>query len=151
MNNIKYYSDNLAHDFDMFMPKPKKNIEDNVIQMPEKKRVNKTSDKTQAKASAKSSVFSIVVVAFIIAAVFGNIFLRAEISKVGNEINSAEIIAQQLKSEQTRLNVELEKKTSVGNLKKQANKLGMQKQEKSQMNYVFFYGDENIEESADVN
>lgn len=150
MNNIKYYSDNLAHDFDMFMPRPKKQVEDNVIHMPVKKVKAVRRTNAKVNTSAKSKVFTAVLVSFIVLAVFGNIYLRAEISKVGNEINSAEAICQQLKSEETRLNVEVEKKTSIGNLKNQASELGMQKQEKSQMNYVFFYGDEDIEESANV-
>lgn len=148
MNNIKYYSDNLAHDFDMFMPKIKaqpKDKQNNVIEMPAK-----TANQTKKAVSLKSKIFPIMMSVFIAASIFGNIYIRAEISKVGNELNSAEVIAEQLKSEQTRLSVELEKKTSIGNLEKQAKNLGMQKQEKSQINYIFSYSEQDIEESADV-
>ncbi len=133
MNNMKYCNDSLAHDYDMFMPKPKYKDEEKILTMP------KPSAKTQqkAKASLFSRALPIVATVFIVGAVFGNLFIRAEISKVGNEISAAETLGQQLKSEETRLNVELEKKTSVGNLEKQAEKLGMQKQERVQMNYIF--------------
>ncbi len=145
MNNIKYFNDNLAHDYDRFMPKAnRKEQAEKVIKMTPKK---------QPKASKKSSnakAFPIVMSIIIVAAIFGNLFLRAEISRVGNELSAAETVTERLKSEQTRLSVELEKKTSVGNLEKQAIGLGMQKQEKSQMNYIFTYEDEFVEESADA-
>ena len=158
MNNMKYCCDSLAHDYDLFMPKTAKNRPDNSTaevssEAPSKviplKRANKASSKADRKASHKK-LFACMATVFIIGAVFCNIYLRAEISKVGNELNNIEVITEQLKSEQTRLSVELEKKTSVGNLEKQASRLGMQKQEKTQMNYIFNYEDGDIEESADA-
>jgi len=146
MNNMKYYRDNLAHDYDMFMPKEKPQNPEKIIPMP--KNREKSSNKTSA--IAKSKVFTVAIGAFIVLAFFANIFLRAEISKVGSQINAAEVTGNQLKSEQVRLNVELEKKTSIGNLEKQAKELGMQKQEKAQINYIFSYDDGVTEESAQV-
>ena len=45
MNNIKYYNDSLAYDFEMFMPKQNKNAEqqNNIVVMP------KTARKTKAR------------------------------------------------------------------------------------------------------
>lgn len=146
MNNMKYCNDSLAHDFDMFMPREKKQNHV-VVELPKKSK-----QKTKAKSSAKvsSKLFSIIVTVFLIGAAFGCLFLHAEISKVSNELNAVEAETVKLKSEQTRLNVILEKKTSVGNLENQAKKLGMQKQEKTQVNYIFNYQDENTEYSADI-
>lgn len=132
MNNIKYCSNSLAHDYDMFMPKQPKTA-DKIIEMP-KERIK---TRPEAKAKPFSRILPVVATVFILGAVFGNLFIRAEISKVGNEISAAEAVGEQLESEHTRLSVELEKKTSVGNLEKQAEKLGMQKQERIQMNYIF--------------
>ncbi len=157
MDNLKYYSDNLAHDFDMFMPKPKaepqKTTKQNafkrkekIIPMP-KEKVQKSESK---KTSVKGKVFAISMAAFIVIAFFTNIFLRAEISMVGSELGAAESIGAKLKSEETRLSVELEKKTSVGNLEKQAEKLGMQKPDKTQIHYIFNYDEEPQVETADV-
>lgn len=154
MNNMKYCCDSLAHDYDLFMPKVDKAQPDssaaekpsNIISI---KRSENVAPRKAQKAAHKK-LFAVFATAFIIGAVFCNIYLRAEISKVGNELNNIEIVTEQLKSEQTRLSVELEKKTSVGNLEKQAGRLGMQKQEKTQMNYIFNYEDGNIEESADA-
>lgn len=146
MNNMKYCNDSLAHDFDMFMPREKKQNHV-VVELPKKSK-----QKTKAKSSAKvsSKLFSIIVTVFLVGAAFGCLFLHAEISKVSNELNAVEAETVKLKSEQTRLNVILEKKTSVGNLENQAKKLGMQKQEKTQVNYIFNYQDENTEYSADM-
>lgn len=146
MNNMKYCNDSLAHDFDMFMPREKKQNHV-VVELPKKSK-----QKTKAKSSVKvsSKLFSIIVTVFLVGAAFGCLFLHAEISKVSNELNAVEAETVKLKSEQTRLNVILEKKTSVGNLENQAKKLGMQKQEKTQVNYIFNYQDENTEYSADI-
>ena len=146
MNNMKYCNDSLAHDFDMFMPREKKQNHV-VVELPKKSK-----QKPKAKSSVKvsSKLFSIIVTVFLIGAAFGCLFLHAEISKVSNELNAVEAETVKLKSEQTRLNVILEKKTSVGNLENQAKKLGMQKQEKTQVNYIFNYQDENTEYSADI-
>ena len=144
MNNMKYCSDSLAHDYDLFTVKPKKT--NNVIDMPK----STTSKKKNTLKATKPSVLTAIAVTFVVLALFGNIFLRAEISKVSTEINEAEAVYSELMSEKTRLNVELEKKVSLGNLEKQAQKLGMQKQEKMQMNYIFAYDDSDLEESADI-
>lgn len=146
MNNMKYCNDSLAHDFDMFMPREKKQNHV-VVEFPKKSK-----QKPKAKSSVKvsSKLFSIIVTVFLVGAAFGCLFLHAEISKVSNELNAVEAETVKLKSEQTRLNVILEKKTSVGNLENQAKKLGMQKQEKTQVNYIFNYQDENTEYSADI-
>lgn len=146
MNNMKYCNDSLAHDFDMFMPREKKQ-KSVVVELPKKSK-----QKPKAKSSSKTSskLFSIIVTVFLIGAAFGCLFLHAEISKVSNELNAVEAETVKLKSEQTRLNVILEKKTSVGNLENQAKKLGMQKQEKTQVNYIFNYQNEGTEYSADI-
>ncbi len=152
LDNLKYYSDNLAHDYDMFMPKQKPQVEKNeakkekVIAMPKKQ--NKSE--TKQKASIRSKVFTWGLTAFIVITFFTNIFLRAEISMIGSELSAAETVGNQLKSEETRLSVELEKKTSIGNLEKQAEELGMQKPDKTQIHYIFNYNEEPQVETADV-
>ncbi len=148
MNNIKYFNDNLAHDYDRFMPRTSRDTQDdNVVNFTPKV---KRKTKANAKSVSSAKTFPIIMTAIIIVAVLCNLFLRAEISRVSNELGAAETMTERLLSEQTRLSVELEKKTAVGNLEKQAIGLGMQKQEKTQMNYIFTYDDEIVEESADV-
>ncbi len=146
MDNLKYYSDSLAHDFGMFMPKekPQEKPQEKIIPMP------KNESKSKAKTSIKGKVFTWVLTAFIVIAFFANIFLRAEISTVGSKLGAAEVVGHQLKSEETRLNVALEKKTSTGNLEKQAKELGMQKPDKTQIHYIFNYEEEPQVETADA-
>ena len=148
MNNIKYFNDNLAHDYDRFMPKAPRDTQNEKVVDFTPKPVKRP--KSKAKSVSSSKTFPIIMSVIIVLGVLCNLFLRAEISRVSNELGSAETITERLISEQTRLSVELEKKTAVGNLEKQAIGLGMQKQEKTQMNYIFTYDDEVLEESADA-
>lgn len=148
MNNIKYFNDNLAHDYDRFMPKSNRDTQrDNIVDI--KPAIQKKANKN-AKSALNAKAFPIIITVIMVAAVLCNLFLRAEISRVSNELGAAETMTERLLSEKTRLSVELEKKTAVGNLEKQAIGLGMQKQEKTQMNYIFTYDDNIVEESADV-
>ena len=135
MDNMKYYSDNLAHDFDMFMPKkkeehkPEQKAQPKVIRMPQNKK------KANFKFSQRA--FTIVMITLIVATAFTSLILRTQISQLGTEISIAEQEGQKLKSEETRLNVELQKKTSTGNLEQKAKALGMQKMSKNQIYYIF--------------
>ena len=148
MNNIKYFNDNLAHDYDRFMPRtPRDTQQEKVVDFTPKPA---KLTKSKAKSVSNAKTFPIIMSVIIVLGVLCNLFLRAEISRVSNELGTAETITERLISEQTRLSVELEKKTAVGNLEKQAIGLGMQKQEKTQMNYIFTYDDEVLEESADA-
>lgn len=148
MNNIKYFNDNLAHDYDRFMPRTPRDTQDQKVvdftPMPTKKT------KSKGKSVSNAKTFPIIMSAVIVLGILCNLFLRAEISRISNELGAAETMTERLISEQTRLSVELEKKTAVGNLEKQAIGLGMQKQEKTQMNYIFTYDDKVQEESANA-
>ncbi len=148
MNNIKYFNDNLAHDYDRFMPRETADTQkEKIVDFAES---SKRAPKSKAKSVSSSKTFPIIMTVVIVVGILCNIFLRAEISRVSNELGTAETMTERLLSEKTRLNVELEKKTAVGNLEKRAIGLGMQKQEKTQMNYIFTYDDEVQEVSADA-
>ena len=148
MNNIKYFNDNLAHDYDRFMPRTQRDTQDEKVVDFTPRPTKKTKSKVKSVSNAKT--FPIIMSVVIVLGILCNLFLRAEISRISNELGAAETMTERLISEQTRLSVELEKKTAVGNLEKQAIGLGMQKQEKTQMNYIFTYDDEAQEESADA-
>jgi len=153
LNNIKYFNDNLAHDYDRFMPRETRGTQgnENVTEFKIKSELKaKTKPRSKAKSVSKAKAFPIIMATVIVAGILCNLFLRAELSRVSNEINTAETMNQRLMSEKTRLSVELEKKTAVGNLEKRAIGLGMQKQEKTQMNYIFTYDDDAEEISADA-
>ncbi len=134
MDNLKYYNDSLAYDFNLFMPKEKKAEPiDNIIKMPVKGK----KQKTKAKARAMSaSVTSVIIAAFMVAAVCGNIFLRVCITETSSKINDVNKEISELDAEITRLNVEFENIISYTNLEQAAADIGMKKMDKSQVVYM---------------
>ncbi len=137
MDNLKYYNDSFAYNYDIFAPRAPKKAE--ILEYPEKKRKAQTKSKSKAKAKAKMDVslaFKYAIAVLVVAAVCGSLFLRAEISTLEAEINSInkEIVA--LDSEITRMDVEMERKISYANLEQAAEELGMQKCEKNQVTYI---------------
>ena len=122
MNNVKYYNDSLAYDFEMFAPKtaetPK--TRDNIVVMP--KIAEKTRKRRRAAARRLVSPMGLVMTAvFVLAGLFGNIALR---------------LITYLESEKTSLEMEIQKKISYANLELEATQLGMRKMEKSDVKYI---------------
>ena len=137
MDNLKYYNDALAYDFDMFMPKPKVREEelDNIVKMPSVKTKQRQRRKV-ASRSFSASAFAIMVSVFILAGLCGNIFLRLQINEVNAQINEMQTKIDTLDSEKTSLGVELERRISYSNIETEAAELGMQKMEKDQVKYI---------------
>ena len=87
MDNLKYYNESLAYDFEMFMPKsntsPKK--KDNIIVMP--KAANRTKARNAKAAKAISAPISMLLCCIVVlAGLCGNIALRLRINEVNDEI-----------------------------------------------------------------
>ena len=136
MDNYKYYTGSLAHDYSMFMPKereePKKA---DVIKHPNAKR--KSAQNTKAVTRSISSTISAVAVCtFVVAMVCANIYIRAEITSVQSQISDVKSEILELESERTRINCEIERQISYKNLEQSAEELGMQKKERSQIVYI---------------
>lgn len=129
MNNLKYYTDSLAHNYDMFMPSEKKG---KVIEHPNKKK----KQSVVAVATKNKLVVPVLLTIAILGMICGNIFMRAEITRISSEINKENAIISELDSEITRLEVEVERKVSLNNLETAAMELGMQKRDKSQVKYI---------------
>lgn len=138
MDNIKYYNDSLAYDFEMFMPRS--NTEecerkDNIVKLP--KTQAKVRSKRRAAARRLSvSAFAVLTSILMLAALCGNIFLRLKINEVNSEINTVKSEIDAAKSERTSLSVRLEREISFSNIELEATKLGMQKMDKSQVKYI---------------
>ena len=66
MDNLKYYNDSLAYDFEMFMPKtaPKTNTRDNIVVMP--KTAKKTKSRRRAAARSLSPSVAVIMGAVIV-------------------------------------------------------------------------------------
>ncbi len=133
MDNLKYYNDSLAHDYEMFMPRPKRVENDNIIKLPD----NKTASRRRAKAKSLSVPALFVMTAvFVLAALCGNIFLRLQINEVSNNINDMKSQISELESQKTELEVEFERKISYSNIELQAAEMGMTKCNKEQVKYI---------------
>ncbi|MBR0466333.1 MAG: hypothetical protein IJJ40_02420 [Clostridia bacterium] len=140
MNNIKYYNDSLAYDFNMFMPRESAVAVDtpavrrnNVVSMPETQRVRKTK---AVKKSVSISAFAVMLGVIVLAAFCGNIFLRIKVNEVNSKINDLKSEIQVLETERTSLKVELERRISFSNIEVEASSIGMQKLDKDQVKYI---------------
>ena len=135
MNNLKYYNDSLAYDFEMFAPKtsaaPKKN--DNIVVMP-KTDVKKRRAAATRRMSAPMSLIMCAV--FVLAGLCGNIALRLEINEVNSEINDVKSAIAELESEKTSLEVEMQRRLSYANLELEAIQLGMTKPDRDNVIYI---------------
>lgn len=135
MDNIKYYNDSLAYDFEMFMPKQKVRQEDNIV------KLTKPNAKERAKRQVATrrfsvSAFAVMASVIVLAALCGNIFLRLQINEVNSDINNMKAQINAVKSEKTSLDMEMEKRISYSNIEIEATEMGMQKKDKSQVKYI---------------
>lgn len=137
MDNMKYYNDSLAYDFEMFMPRTaeRDKTRDNIVVMP--KTAERTRKRTRAAAKSLSSPMLLIMTAvFILAGLCGNIALRIKINEVNSEINEVKSAITELDSEKTSLEVEMQRRISYSNLELEATQLGMRKMEKSNVKYI---------------
>lgn len=135
MDNVKYYNDSLAYDFEMFMPKEKTRQEDNIVKMPTPK-VKERAKRRVATRSLSVSAFAVMASVIILAALCGNIFLRLQINEVNSNINNMKAQINAVDSEKTSLDMEMEKRISYSNIEIEATEMGMQKKDKSQVKYI---------------
>ena len=131
----RYYVDSFAYDFDMFMPREKK--QDNIVELDRKKAARTKSESKKAKSKARSKkVLTVLFSAVMLALIIGNIYLRVQVTEVTTQINKAQTEHEKLQSERISLEMKLENEIAYKNLEDSAKKLGMQKAEPYQMNYI---------------
>lgn len=137
MDNLKYYNDSLAYDFEMFMPAEKRvrQNENNVITMPKVAKRRKAASRA-ANRTVSVSAFAVMACVFILAALCGNIFFRLRINEIDNKINDVKSQINVLDGEKTGLEVELERRISYSNIEVEAAQLGMQRMDKDQVKYI---------------
>lgn len=136
MDNLKYYNDSLAYDFEMFMPRKAQEParKDNIVKLPRTKQQQRA--KKRAVKHLSASAFAVMTTVFVIAAMCGNIFLRLEINEYNSKINDTKSEIKALDSEITGLEVELERIVSYSNIEVEAAEIGMKKMDKSQVKYI---------------
>ena len=134
MDNVKYYNDSLAYDFEMFMPREKRAQKpDNIVKLPSAKV------RPKAKAAPRRltvSAFAVMASFILLAGLCGNIFLRLKINEVNSKINDMKKEVDVLNSYKTSLEVDLERKISYYNIELEATQLGMTKMSKDKVNYI---------------
>lgn len=134
MDNVKYYNDSLAYDFEMFMPREKRaQRPDNIVKLPSAKV------RTKVKAAPRRltvSAFAVMASFILLAGLCGNIFLRLKINEVNSKINDMKKEVDVLNSYKTSLEVGLERKISYYNIELEATQLGMTKMSKDKVNYI---------------
>ncbi len=149
MNNLKYYNDSLAYDFEMFMPKtaesPRK--KDNIVPMPKVAAAKRKRNKAAAKHLSSPLMFLMCGI-MVLAAFCGNIAIRLQINEVSAEINNVKSQIAELDSEKTSLEVEMQRRISYSNLELEAVKLGMRKPTKENITYIRV-NDKNAATTAD--
>ena len=135
MDNLKYYNDSLAYDFEMFMPRKEEPVrKDNIVKLPRTKQQSRA--KKRAVKRVSTSAFAVMTTVFIVVSMCFNIFLRLQINEVNSEINDINTQKKALISEKTSLEVELERLISYSNIEVEAAEIGMQKMDKSQVKYI---------------
>ncbi len=130
---------NLAYDLSVYEPKKKAN---------EANSSQKIEVKTNPKPVAKreSAVKFFVKAAFILAVLCAVLYGKVESNRLFNEISDLEAQLKALEAENITLAAEYESATSVKNVEDYAqNVLGLQKLDKSQIEYVELEGDTVIE------
>lgn len=135
MDNLKYYNDSLAYDFEMFSPKPaiKEKSGSNIIVMPK----NGTKKRSAAATRSLSAPAALIMLAvFILAGLCGNIAIRLRINEVNSQINDVKAQLSELDSEKTSLEVEMQRRISFANLELEATQLGMVKPDKDDITYI---------------
>lgn len=139
MNNLKYYNNNLAYDYDLFLPKEERMesntpAADKIINVPEMS--GKAGAARRHKEAVRSKTFAIVTTALLICMLCATIFLRVQVTETNSQIGNAQKELDALISEETRLEMEMERMISYKNIEEAAKELGMQKKDKSQVTYI---------------
>lgn len=148
MNNMKYYNESLAYDFEMFAPKTAKKAEnrDNIVVMPSSKK--RAAGSRSASKRMSSAALAIVAGIIVVAGFCTNIALKVQINEVNSQINEVKSQISELDSEKTELQVEMQRRISFANLELEAMQLGMQKPDKDSVVYIRV-NDKNVARTQD--
>ncbi|MCI8359801.1 MAG: hypothetical protein HFE86_00505 [Clostridiales bacterium] len=142
MNNLKYTRDSMAYDFPLFQPKERETPaaaprrKENVVKMPVRQGAMKEQRKKATAKGMAGKLSAFLMAVLVLAMLCGSLYLRVEITEITDRIDKAEAVLEEQKSEEVRLLMEMERKVSYKNIEEAAQQLGMQKKERSQVNYI---------------
>ena len=143
IDNTKYYNDSLAYDFELFMPREKKEK----VHVTKKTSAKKTK-KAKKNNNVKSRLIFALISVFVIIIMLINIFIRAEINNVTSQIATEKYVLNALSGERTGLQMKLANGVSLAILEEKALALGMRKIRKDQIVYIKI-NDKDIAISSD--
>lgn len=136
MNNLKYFEDGLAYDFNLFVETaPEHKRAGRIIEIPAQKQA-KARRRSRAAGLLAGKASAVLVTVFIIAMLAAGIFLRSQITEVEQQIEKVNTQISAVDGQLARVNFELEQKVSYKNLENAAKELGMKKMDKNQIVYV---------------
>jgi len=121
------YRDSTAYDFERFAPKKKE-----VIELPVERRATKSSASVLPRGRLVTMVGVVIVLLLIIA----QLHCLLQTSETSDQISQTQKNIEILKSENTRLQVELDGKVSFTNMEAAAKEMGMKKITVAQTEYI---------------
>lgn len=141
MDNNKYYNQNLAYDYDRFLPREKReeqtdysNDADKIINLP--KMSGEAGALRRQRQALRLRAFTVSAVIMVAILLCGNVFSHVALNETRKSITDAQKNLADLKSEETRLEMQIESLLSYKNIEEAARELGMQKKEKRQVTYI---------------
>lgn len=141
MNNLKYYNNNLAYDYELFLPREKREEQipttpaaEKIVNMPE--MTGKAGALRRHRQAVRQKLFAITATVLLVGLLCANIVMQVQVNETKSQINAAQTELDRLMSEETRLEMEMERLLSYKNIEQAAKELGMQKKEKSQVTYI---------------
>ncbi len=136
------FYDNTAYDFEKFAPKREAA---EIVNLPEQKSSPRKHRSTDHAAALKKKLSAALGVAVILMLVFMQIHCQIQNTEVTEKIYQTKEKINVLKSEETRLSVELEGKVSFNNMEKMAGERGMQKATTIQTKYISLCDEDSVE------
>ena len=143
---MQNYKESVAYNFELFAPKEKTSEkENNVVAIPAAKTRAKNSTKAAAKPAARKAAGVTLCAAMALMMIFLRVYGEVQNAEVMEDINRTKATIETLKSEETRLQMELESAVTFTNVEKAAKELGMQKRDAAQTTYVMLSDEDNAE------
>ena len=134
--------ENLAYDFSLFEEKDNREEEENA----RKPRRAKPAAQAKKKINAAGAVRWAAVCLFITLALVAVMVCNVQLNRLNDEISKTQTQLAAQQSEQVRLNVELESRSSLSSVEDYAaNQAGMQKSSQYQVTYVHLTDQDKVE------
>lgn len=134
------YRDSTAYDFDLFAPKKKE-----VVEIPTQRKNNKSRSRAKSKGLFQNRLVLVAAVVAVLLLIVAQLQCQLQVSEVVCQIDRTKTEIRDLKSDNTRLQAELNGKVSFTNMEKAAKEMGMQKMTIAQTEYINLNTEDTVE------